>query len=119
MDLYANIRKIALQKGYSIKSLEEKVGFANGTIRRWNTSSPSIDKVIKVADALNVKIETLTGRDDTSFHSHKYEETRNQFDTLAAHAADRQHEFTDDEIEHIKAYLDGIIDADQSAKREK
>lgn len=47
-------------------------------------------------------------------------DTKSKFTgTLAAHAADRNHEFTSDEVDRIIGYLDGIIDADQAKKKNK
>ncbi|MCE2142220.1 helix-turn-helix domain-containing protein, partial [Streptococcus thermophilus] len=36
MDLYEKIKELAAQKNISIRQLEEKLGFANATLRRWN-----------------------------------------------------------------------------------
>lgn len=107
MDLYGNIRTLAAKKGLSIRALEEKVDFPNGTIRRWNKSVPSLDKVIKIAHALNTTVDQLTGES-------KQQGISRIDGTLAAHAADRNHKLTPDEVDRIMGYLDGIIDADQA-----
>jgi transcriptional regulator with XRE-family HTH domain len=119
MDIYGNIRTLAAKKGYSIRQLEEKLGFGNGTFRRWNTNSPSIDKVIKVADALNVTVEELVGKENRNKMAHNVDIYDEGIGTLAAHMKDRNHKFTPDEVDRIIGYLDGIIDADQAKKKNK
>ncbi len=59
------IRQLAKLKGIkSIKQLEKMVEFGNGTIRKWETQSPSISKVYQVANCLNVSLDYLfTGKE--------------------------------------------------------
>lgn len=59
MDLVSRIRGKCAEQGTSIKALEREIGLGNGTISRWNTSIPSYDKIIKVADYLNVSFYWL------------------------------------------------------------
>lgn len=47
------------EKGYTIKTFEEEMKFGNGTIRRWDKNAPSIDKVAKVANFLEISIDWL------------------------------------------------------------
>ena len=57
--LYNKIKAIAKEKGISIRKIEEDSGFSQGSMCKWNDISPSWDKVQKVADYLNVKINAL------------------------------------------------------------
>ena len=61
MGLYENIRGVAKSKGYSINALEKEMGFARSSIRKFNDSAPSIKKLIKLANFLDVSLEELTG----------------------------------------------------------
>lgn len=61
MGLYENIKDVAKSKGYSINSLEKEMGFARSSIRKFNDSAPSIKKLMKLANFLNVSLEELTG----------------------------------------------------------
>ena len=64
MSLVERIRELASQKKTNIKNIEVSTGLGNGTIRRWDDVSPSIDKLIKVADFLNVSLDYLAvGKD--------------------------------------------------------
>jgi transcriptional regulator with XRE-family HTH domain len=65
MSLVARIKDLTAEKGLNIKLLEKAAGFGNGTIRRWDDSSPSADKLLKVANLLNTTTDfLLTGVND-------------------------------------------------------
>ena len=57
--LLENIRRLCSQKPVSIAKLERETGIGNGTISRWDTSSPSIENVQKVADYFGVTVNDL------------------------------------------------------------
>ena len=52
------IKKIK-EKGLSCSAVEKQLGFGNGAIKRFETSSPSIEKIKLLSDFLNVSIEWL------------------------------------------------------------
>lgn len=62
MGLYEKIKLLAKERKISIRKLEEDLDYGNGTIRRWETNSPGIDKVEKVADYFDVSTDYLLGR---------------------------------------------------------
>ncbi len=62
VNLYEKIKELAAQKHISIRQLEEKLGIANGTIRRWNKTNPSAAAITKVADYFHVSVDYLLGR---------------------------------------------------------
>lgn len=55
--IFGKISKLVSEKGISISSLEKTLGFGNGTIRGWKESSPSVEKLKKVAEYFGVSIE--------------------------------------------------------------
>lgn len=57
--LYDKIKEIAEEKEVSIYRIEKDTGISNGTISKWNTAIPSSNYLKKVADYLEVSIETL------------------------------------------------------------
>lgn len=57
--IYGMIREIAREDGVSVRSIERDLGFANGTLKRWDEHSPSVEKVNQVAGYLKVPIERL------------------------------------------------------------
>ncbi len=64
MDLYEKIKELAAQKNVSIRQLEEKLGFANATLRRWDKNKPSVDKIQAVAKFFNVSVDYLLGNEE-------------------------------------------------------
>ena len=57
--LLTNIRRLCSEKPVSIAKLERATGIGNGTISRWDTSSPSIENVQKVAEFFGVTVDEL------------------------------------------------------------
>ena len=66
MDLSERIKEMASKQGLNIKNIEINAGFGNGTIRRWGTSPPSADKLLKIANMLNTTCEYLMTGDGKS-----------------------------------------------------
>lgn len=65
MGLYENVKKAANAKGYSINRLEKELGFARSYIGKFKTITPSVDKIQKIADFLDVSTDYLmTGKED-------------------------------------------------------
>ena len=60
MGLYENVKKAAMEKGYSINRLEKELGFARSYISKFKTITPGADKIQKIADFLGVSAEYLT-----------------------------------------------------------
>lgn len=57
--IYENIVSLCKAKNISIAKLERETGLGNATIRTWETSSPSVDRLKKVADYLGVTIDSM------------------------------------------------------------
>lgn len=53
------IQNLCKEKGTSIFKLEKELGFGNGTIYKWDKSSPAVDKLKKVAEYLGVSTDFL------------------------------------------------------------
>lgn len=65
--LYKRIINLCENNGVPIAKLETDLGFSNGLIKKWRkTSSPSIDKVIKIATYFNVSVDYLVGLSDVT-----------------------------------------------------
>lgn len=64
MLIFGRIKQLTKEKNSSISQIERQLNLGNGTIRRWDTNSPSADKILAVANLLNVSVEYLmTGED--------------------------------------------------------
>lgn len=63
--IYDRIKTLCKSYGITVKKLEEDLGFGHSSINKWESlSSPSIDKVIKVATYFNVSVDYLLGKTD-------------------------------------------------------
>lgn len=63
--LYHRIKELCTQKGITISKLESDLGFGNSSIKKWEkVSSPSVDKIVKVASYFGVSVDYLLGRTD-------------------------------------------------------
>lgn len=58
------IRKLCEVNNISIFALEKKLGFGNGTISRWDNSSPTVAKLKMVADYFGVTMEELLSQEE-------------------------------------------------------
>lgn len=74
--LYDVIKNLCNRHGISVPKLEEKLNFGAGTISKWKKSSsdgkkssPSIDKLIAIADYFQVSLDYLTERNSFVVHS--------------------------------------------------
>lgn len=57
--LLEKIKELCKERGISIAELEKQAGLANGTIRKWDVSSPYVDSLSSVAKVLKVKPSKL------------------------------------------------------------
>lgn len=67
MTLLDRIKQLCDAKGETLASLERKMDFGNGTIRRWCDTTPSGDKLVKIADYFHVSVDYLLGREEYTF----------------------------------------------------
>ena len=59
MDIVDRIQMLVNEKGLTIAALERNTGLSNGIIKKWKKQSPSCDKIVVIANYLNVSIEYL------------------------------------------------------------
>ena len=59
--IYNKIREICKKKCISIPFVEKKAGLSNGTITKWNKSSPTVENLKAVADIMEVTVDKLLG----------------------------------------------------------
>ena len=60
MPILENIQLLCQKNGTTIPRLEKELLFSNGSIYKWASSSPSIDKLQKVADYFKVSTDFLS-----------------------------------------------------------
>lgn len=64
MELKDRVKQLADRKKISLPQLEQELGFGNGTIVKWDKSTPKADKLKKVAEYFKVSMDYLMGYDD-------------------------------------------------------
>lgn len=62
MTTFEIIKKLAKNRGLSVKELSQKLGFGESTIYKWKNQTPKVDHLQKVADFFNVSVDYLLGR---------------------------------------------------------
>lgn len=61
--LLKNVKRLCDQNGISIWSLEKAIDAGNGTIGKWENSSPRVETVKRVADYFGVTVDELLSDD--------------------------------------------------------
>lgn len=70
-ELVQRIEKCIKEKGSNFKRVERECGLGNGTIKRWSEQSPRLDKLVMVAEYLQVSLDYLVfggSASETSAH---------------------------------------------------
>lgn len=80
--LVENIQSLCSTKNITLARLERELGFGNGTLKKWGTCVPGIDKVRAVADYFKISIDELLERGVYSL-STEAQEYAIKFDTLS------------------------------------
>lgn len=57
--IVANIKSLCRKAGTSLAALERELHIGNGTIRKWDASSPSVSRAKAVADYFGVTVDEL------------------------------------------------------------
>lgn len=64
MEIVERIKDLCIAENITIKELERIIQISNGSIRHWNEKTPSVERVLLVADHFNVSIDWLvTGKE--------------------------------------------------------
>ena len=63
MTIVERIKTLCAESHITIASLERRLKLGNGTIGRWNTASPTVERLGRVADYFGVSLDYLTGRE--------------------------------------------------------
>lgn len=58
-DIYKNVATLAEKKNLSISEVERRADLSKGSICKWKDSSPTVENLLKVAQALSVSIGRL------------------------------------------------------------
>lgn len=71
MTVYERIEKLRKQHKISQGNLEKELGFSNGSISKWRQSTPTFERLQKLADYFGVSVDYLmngAGDNDSSLN---------------------------------------------------
>ena len=57
LEIYKKVQEACKEAGVSVMELERQLGFSRGSIFKWDTNIPSVERVKLVADKLNKPID--------------------------------------------------------------
>lgn len=117
MTLLDRIKDLTKKNGMNIKVLEISAGLGNGTIRRWDDSPPSADKLLKVANLLNTTMDYLmTGKPTTPTVQIPFPEDREWIDLIHRLPERKQIEFKSKIEGYLECYEESVA-ADEPLQR--
>lgn len=96
------IKSLCKARGLTIASLEKMCGLGNGSIRKWDNASPSVDRAVAVANALGVSLLELTGEDNKNAPATKAAEAERKFLCEVIDSAEPE------ELQKIREYIEFI-----------
>ena len=66
--MYERIKMLCKQNGTNITALERELGFAKGSICKWENHEPSYDRVKMIADRFHVSVEYIKNGEDVKWN---------------------------------------------------
>ncbi|MBC1564138.1 helix-turn-helix domain-containing protein [Listeria booriae] len=100
MTIVERIKKLCENRKITIAELERQTKMPNGTIRRWDKSMPSVDKVKIISDYFNVTVDSLL-TDEASNEEKEFEAFANDPDLLVWYRNLPEHDA--DELRRLRA----------------
>ena len=67
-----SIKKLCKKHNITANQLECEVGLSQGLISRWLKTTPSLDKIINIADYFNVSLDEVIGRKKNGLKQNKF-----------------------------------------------
>ncbi|MBP2058633.1 transcriptional regulator with XRE-family HTH domain [Lactobacillus colini] len=84
--VFDRIKKLAERHGKSIVDVEAELGLSKNYLYKWKKSSPSSDKLTKVADYFKTSTDYLLGRTDDPSPASKPSVTSTDLDNMLDNA---------------------------------
>lgn len=66
--MYERIKMLCKQNGTNITALERELGFAKGSICKWEKHEPSYERVKMIADRFHVSVEYIKNGEDVKWN---------------------------------------------------
>lgn len=102
--LVERIRFLCSERGVSFNQFEKESGVGRGTAAKWDTNSPSIEKVSKAAEYFNVSVSYLLGeeKEKPTLSGEQISDARKQLDVALDDMSDEELLFLMSKIKAIK-----------------
>lgn len=112
MQFFSRVQQLCSEKGVSITSVALELGFSRSTPTAWKKGNvPSADAIEKLADYFNVSADYLLGRTP-------YKRPTDDPSLVWGYGTlDR--DLTPDELEQVKSYVEMMVKAHDSEKKDK
>ncbi|MEC3942279.1 helix-turn-helix transcriptional regulator [Enterococcus mundtii] len=107
MTTFDRIKELSRKRGKNPKQVAIELGLGENLFYKWKTSSPTADKLQKVADYFNVSTDYLLGRTDNPDPDNTKLDTNDLEDVLDNMKSFGGVEMTDRDKETIRAFLKG------------
>lgn len=108
MTILDRIRSLANDRKVTLAELERNLNFSNGSLRKWETSTPSGDKIEKIADYFNVSVDYLLGRTKNPYTSNDDLMNTQELETLIMFRKETE-DMSDDEKERFNKALSSMM----------
>lgn len=74
MTRYGKIKELCKEKGITITGLEKELGFARGSLSKIDKNKPSIDRLEKLSNYFNIRIDFFIEDDDKGGEGKYYQD---------------------------------------------
>ncbi|MBF0757321.1 XRE family transcriptional regulator [Ligilactobacillus murinus] len=105
-NILERVKELSYSHGLTLAELERRLGFSNGSIRRWNTNRPSAERIIKTADFFDVSTNYLLGYSD--------DDGTLSIDELVKRLTYNDKPITDHQRQVISAIVKSYLDSDNT-----
>ncbi len=74
-----SIKKLCKDKNITVSQLEKEIGLSQGLVSKWMNTTPSLDKIVDIADYFHVSIDEVVGyKQDDVFLNMLHDLTNNK-----------------------------------------
>lgn len=82
MTVFERIESLRKSKKISQGKLEKELGFSNGSISKWKTSMPTLERLQKIADYFGVTINYLMNGEEDNVSLYRNGDITDQIDKI-------------------------------------
>ncbi len=114
MSVLEKIQNLCKENDITISQLEKELQFGRGTLYKWANSSPTSDKLLKVAQYFSISVDYLLENDTSNLMN---QNMNNGFFKIVKEA--RQNGFSPEDLDLAMNFLKQARERDDSYKNNK